>query len=110
MVARKAISGIANNDREILGSRGNSLAEDSNRRAAEETKVESKRPTPCVGHVHVQRLAEARSPPSRNLPEPREARGHEKPLEVVGLEMLVIRYARPRNPTSDMSPLRTLIS
>ena len=81
------------------------------RRLEEQPEVEAERPAADVGDVHVERLAERRARPRRDLPEPRDARRARGSARSGAAGSARSRTGRHgRGPTSDMSPRSTLIS
>src|SRR5262245_9350344 len=85
---------LANELRELARA-GADVANDGQRRAEQQAKVEPKRPATCVRNVHLERLPEGRAGARRDLPEAGQPRRHQEPFEMVCLEVLrFVRNAR----------------
>ena len=81
---------------------GAALAQDLQRRLAQEPEIEPERPAPRVADVHVERLAERRVRPRGHLPQAGDARGDEEALEVVRRSQVPVRVT-----VSERSSLKT---
>ena len=79
-------------------------------RPEQELQVEPERPAAHVGDVHVERLAVGAVGPCGDLPQTGDALGMPKRSRWWGSKFSVSYGMHGRGPTSDMSPLSTLIS